>query len=123
MAAGDSYRCPRCHIDHVVEQPFAHATTAERPYLNAICQRLPQARQRCAGSRWISEAHPIAGGRMTPAPALVSRVLGATVALGPTWGKGGGPRFQMPETPDFDQIALEIVTMLDGPSWTGSRPP
>jgi hypothetical protein len=38
MTAGDAYRCPRCHGTHVVEQPYADRSTAERSHLYVTCQ-------------------------------------------------------------------------------------
>jgi len=33
MKAGDPYLCPRCHVPHVVDQPYRDRSTAERTHL------------------------------------------------------------------------------------------
>ena len=38
LAAGDFYACPRCHMPHLVEQPFVERSTAERTHLYVSCQ-------------------------------------------------------------------------------------
>jgi hypothetical protein len=35
---GDPYRCPRCREVHLVEQPYADATTAAQHYLYVTCR-------------------------------------------------------------------------------------
>ena len=38
LKAGDPYPCPRCHVPHVVDQPYADSTTADRSHLYVTCQ-------------------------------------------------------------------------------------
>ncbi len=38
LRPGDPYRCLRCHTDHVIEQPSADRTTAERNFLYITCR-------------------------------------------------------------------------------------
>ena len=38
LTAGDSYLCPRCHVPHVVEQPYRDRSTAERSHLYVTCR-------------------------------------------------------------------------------------
>src|SRR5687767_7684065 len=65
LKPGDSYRCPNCDQVHVVEQPYAQVTTAERIHLYVTCQgqryfvgQVQASCPRCADIRWICEAHP-----------------------------------------------------------------
>lgn len=36
--AGDPYACPRCHVPHVMDQPYRDRSTAERTHLYVTCQ-------------------------------------------------------------------------------------
>jgi len=38
LRPGDPYRCPRCHLDHVIDQPYADHSTAERTHLYITCR-------------------------------------------------------------------------------------
>jgi len=38
LRPGDPYRCPRCHTAHVIEQPYADRSTAERTHLYIPCR-------------------------------------------------------------------------------------
>lgn len=38
LAVGNPYPCPRCHTDHVIEQPYADRSTAERTHLYITCR-------------------------------------------------------------------------------------
>ncbi len=38
LTVGDPYPCPRCHVPHVVEQPYRDRSTAERTHLYITCR-------------------------------------------------------------------------------------
>lgn len=38
LTVGAPYRCPRCHTDHVIEQPYADQSTAARTHLYITCR-------------------------------------------------------------------------------------
>jgi hypothetical protein len=38
LAVGEPYPCPRCHTPHVIEQPYADRSTAERTHLYVVCR-------------------------------------------------------------------------------------
>ena len=38
LTVGDPYSCPRCRTPHVIEQPLADRSTAERTHLYITCR-------------------------------------------------------------------------------------
>lgn len=41
LKVGDAYPCRRCHVPHVVIQPYADHSAAERSHLYITCQGQP----------------------------------------------------------------------------------
>lgn len=38
LIPGELFRCPHCQRDHVVEQPYAAASTADREFMYVRCR-------------------------------------------------------------------------------------